>query len=130
MIRLARSSARPTASSGSADPRRAGPIPAPQTHRRTPFPAPEADRLAQQRRRQDLEAFATLLDEVYHLPCSLVWHSHDSRQHRLHFWTPSDGWQCEVGTIADLAHRLHVLGVAQRAAQRQQLRDSRSQVHL
>ena len=122
MIRLVRSSARPTASSGPEDTRRAGPAPAPETNRIAQTPAPEADPLAQRRRRRDLEAFATLLDEVYHLPCSLVWHSHDAHQHRLHFWTPTAGWQCEVGTIADLAHRLYALGIAQRAAQRQQHR--------
>ena len=129
MIQRTRSSARPTASLGSADPRRAGPIPAPQTPRRAPPPAPEADLRAQQRRRRDVEAFATLLDEVYHLPCSLVWHSYDPQQHRLHFWTPTAGWQCEVGTTAALAHRLYALGVAQRAAQRQQHRRRRQDGH-
>ena len=114
MIRLIKSSARPTPSSRSGNARRA-------RH----APAAEANPLAQLHRRRDLEAFATLLDEVYHLPCSLVCHSHDARQHRLHFWTPTDGWQCEVGTIADLAHRLYALGVAQRAAQRQQHRRRR-----
>ena len=114
MIRLIKSSARPTPSSGSGNARRA-----------RQAPAAEANPLAQLRRRWDLEAFAVLLDEVYHLPCSLVWHSHDASQHRLHFWTPTDGWQCEVGTTADLAHRLYVLGVSQRAAQRQQLRRRR-----
>jgi hypothetical protein len=114
MIRLTQSSARPTISSGPGDARCAGPV-----------LAAEADPRAQLRRRRDLEAFATLLEEVYHLPCSLVWHSYDAHQHRLHFWTPSDGWQCEVGTTADLAHRLYALGVIQRAAQRQQHRDRR-----
>lgn len=112
MIQLITSSARPTTSSGPSDARRTGPVLA-------------AEAAAQLRRRQDLEAFATLLDEVYHLPCSLVWHRYDTHQHRLHFWTPTDGWQCEVGTMADLAHRLYALGVTQRAAQRQQHRRRR-----
>jgi hypothetical protein len=114
MIQLVKSSARLTTTSGPGDARCAGPV-----------SAAEADPLAQLRRRRDLEAFAILLDEVYHLPCSLVWHSYDAHQHRLHFWTPSDGWQCEVGTTADLAHRLYALGVSQRAAQRQQHRSGR-----
>jgi hypothetical protein len=105
MIRLVKSSAHPTTASGPRNARRADPV-----------SAAEADWLA--RRQRDVEAFATLLNEVYHLPCTLVWHSHDTHQHRLHFWTSADGWQCEVGTIADLAHRLYVLGVSQRAAQR------------
>jgi hypothetical protein len=111
MIRLVRSSAHPTTAPEPRDARRANPV-----------PAAEADSLAQRQRRRDVEAFATLLNEVYHLPCTLVWHSQDAHQHRLHFWTPVEGWQCEVGTIADLAHRLYVLGITQRAAQRRQYR--------
>ena len=71
-------------------------------------------------RRADLQAFATLLTQVYHIPCHIVWHSHDAHQHRLYYWTSASGWQCQVGAEADLAHQLHVLGAAWRAAQRHQ----------
>src|SRR5262249_9049392 len=70
-------------------------------------------------RQQTLQAFATLLTQTYQLPCHLVWHPHDDHQHRLYVWTPSAGWPCQAAPEPALAHQLQVLGMAQRAAQRQ-----------
>lgn len=85
-----------------------------------PAPSGDSGLAMPAHRRADLQAFATLLTQVYRIPCHVVWHSHDARQHRLYAWTTAEGWQCHVGTEADLAHQLHVLGATWRAAQRRQ----------
>jgi len=70
-------------------------------------------------RRATLQAFAADLNQLYAFPCHLVWHPQSAHRHRLYYWAVPNGWQCEVGTEEDLAHRLHSLGMALRAAQRQ-----------